>query len=237
MSRKYGFWSEKTFGLLVVVIVLQAVALGLLVRYGGDILDRNRLIEERTLTMMTEIFPTLTNDLGDVSQKASEIRDGVVGLRSQVAKIDQRVDQVSQGVNAVGAQVAAIDRNVQGFVQDKNGLVWGHSLNPYVLIALLVIAAVSVPLWGWYYLRERHESPAIKESYHVGRGFSEKLDRLSLIVEKIRDEEGRNSENLELQKLMDKTERLIDEARMELVFLSGKEKCGPREPGGPDILH
>jgi hypothetical protein len=237
MSKKRGLLLDKAFGLLIVVVVLQAVAVGLLVRYGGDILEKNRSIEERTLTMMTEIFPTLKSDIGDVSQKASEIREDVAGLRDQVSKVDEHVTEVREGVNTVGAHVEGLNHSVQGFVQDTTGLIWGHSLNPYVLMALLAIVALSVPWWGWYYFRNRPESPAIQEEYHEGDGFSDKLDKLSRMVERIRDGDGRYRENPELQKLMDKTERLIDEARIELIFLSGREKCSPHEPGGPDLLH
>jgi hypothetical protein len=237
MSRKHGLLLDKAFGLLVVVVVLQAVAVGLLLRYGGDILEKNRAIEERTLTMMTEIFPTLRSDLGDVSQKASEIKDDVAGLRSQVSKVDEHLTEVNQGVNAVGAQVEGLNHNVQGFVQDKTGLIWGHSLNPYVLIALLAIIAVSVPWWGWYYFRNRPKSPAAQEEYQVGHGFSAKLDRLSRMVEEIRVGDAKCIVNPELQRLMDKAERLIDEARLELTFLAGREKCSPHEPGDPDTLH
>jgi hypothetical protein len=237
MLRKHGLLLDKTFVLLAVVIVLQAVALVLMVSYGANILDKNRTIEKRTHTMMTEIFPSLANDLGDVSQKASEIKKDVVGLRHQVSTIDGHVNEANQGVAAVGRQVAGLDRNVRGFVENKSGLIWGHSLNPYVLIALLAIIAAGVPLCSWYFFKNRQQISIAVEDHHLSRGFAEKLDKLTHMVEKIRFGSGRFSENLELQELMDKTERLIDEARMELIFLSGKEKPFPQESDGPDILH
>lgn len=228
---------DRAFGLLIVIAVMQAIAVGLLLRFGGDILDKNRSIEEHTTAMLNEIFPAMRSDLVDVSQKASDIKHDVVGLRGQVSKVDERLGEVNQGVNAVSTQVEGLNRNVQGFVEDKTGLIWGHSVNPFVLIGLLAVIAVSVPCWGWFFVMNRTGTPAVKALPVVGRGFEETLDRLSRTMEKIRQEDGKCSSNSDLQHLMEKTERLIDEARLELVYLSEKVHASRKEAGGPDILH
>jgi len=236
MSKKHGLL-DRAFGLLIVVAVLQAVAVGLLLRFGGDILDKNRSIEAHTSAMLNEIFPAMRSDLVDVSQKATDIKHDVVGLRGQVSKVDERLGEVNHGVSAVSAQVDGLNRNVQGFVQDKTGLIWGHSVNPFVLLGLLAIIAVSVPCWGWYFYKNRPGAPAVTAAAYVGSAFSDKLDRLSRIVDKIREGEVRYSANRDLRQLMEKTERLIDEARMELAHLSENAPCSGNESGNRDTLH
>jgi hypothetical protein len=237
MSKKRGLLLDRAFSLLIVVAVLQAVAVGLLLRFGGDILHKNRSIEQHTSAMLNEIFPAMRSDLVDVAQKTTDIKHHMVGLRGQVSKVDERLGEVNEGVNAVSAQVDGLNRNVEGFVQDKSGLIWGHSVNPFVLLGLLALIAVSVPWWGWYFFRKRPAALNFRESPHEGRDFSDKLDNLTRIMERIREEERRFSSNSELWSLMKKTERLIDEARTELAHIPENASNSRNEAGGRENLH
>ncbi|HMK35495.1 MAG TPA: hypothetical protein VK463_10535 [Desulfomonilaceae bacterium] len=237
MRTKRKLLQDRAFGLLIFIGVLQAVAVGLILRYGGDILERNRSIEEHTSTMVKEVFPTMRSDLVDVSQKTSDIKTEVAGLRNQMAVVDEHLNEVHQGVRGVGSSMEGLNRNVQEFVQDRTGLIWGHSLNPYVLTGLLAIIVVSVPLCTWRFYRNRPESPAASEISDANLGFSDKLDRLSEIMETIRSGDTSCSAGPELRHLMEKTERLIDEARMELTMLSEREKTSCHDRGGSNILH
>lgn len=225
--KKHKIFANRLFGLLVLMAVLQAVAVGLIIRFGRDILTQEKTVLDLTSTMTTETLPGIRNDLGEVNQKADDIRGDVYGLRNQVSKVDQRLGDVHQGVEGVGNQVEGLRRNVTGFVQDKSGLIWGHSLNPYILTGLLFYIAAGVSLWVWFAHKNRR-APLNNAVYtHDARdAFSERLDQLTVLVEQIRTQDCRYPTSPKLQQLMHDTERLIDDARSDLALLS--DRCKPQ---------
>lgn len=218
---------NRMYGLLILVMVLQAVAIGLAIRYAGEGLKRDQTLLTRTGVMMDELFPGLKQDLSGVSRKATEIKTDLSGLRDRVEQVDGRVGSLGTGVQEVDRKVSALDKNFTGFVGDKSGLVWGHSLNPYVLIGLLVAILGALPL-SIRYVVKRHRLRSPTQEASLGAeddSFTGRLDKLSQLVEKIRFEEGRSeSPGPELRRLMDETERLIREARSDLAQISAATK-------------
>jgi hypothetical protein len=218
---------NRMYGLLILVMVLQAVAIGLAIRYAGEGLKRDQTLLTRTGVMMDELFPGLKQDLSGVSRKTSEIKSDLSGLRNRVEQVDSRVGSLGMGVQEVDRKVAVLDKNISGFVGDKSGLIWGHSLNPYVLAGLLLAILGALPLSIRYVVkRHRLKSPVSEAGLDVDDdSFTGRLDKLSHLVEKIRFEEGRSQgPGPELRRLMDETERLIREARSDLAQISAATK-------------
>lgn len=228
---------RKLYGLVILLVILQAIGIGLVIRFAADGIERDRTLLERTGAMMDEVFPGLKSDVSEVSQKATEIQSGIADLKTQVSKVDRHVGKVGQDVTLVGEQVAGMDQSLTGFVGDKTGLIWGHSVNPYVLIGLLILLAVSVPLCVRFFGKRSLSQPPKPDDVTAFpvQSFSGSLDRLSDLVEKISNV---RKPNPELEKLMDETERLIQEARSELGDLAPLKRLTPRcGEDGPDKLH
>jgi len=241
MAFEPGKLMRKLYGLMILLVVLQAAAIGLVIRFAADRIERDRTLLERTGAMMEEVFPGLQKDLSEVSKKATEIKTGISGLRTQVAGVDQHVGRVGQDVTHVGRSVEGMDENLTGFVKDRSGLIWGHSLNPYLLIGLLAAMVVSIPLCAWLFGRKGGSQVPEQDAVPISsmESFSIRLNRLSDIVHKIgTDNEKSSKPSPELERLMMETERLIDQARSELGSLVPLTTTDPvNQEMRPDKLH
>jgi hypothetical protein len=224
MESRQGIYAKRSYWLLIGLVGLQAAAIGLVIHFEQAGIRRNMVLDQRTAIMMDDIFPELFQDLATVSRKASDITQGVQDLRAQVSAVDEHVGAVGSNVVAVGRQVEGVYQNVNGFVQDRSGLLWGHSLNPYLLAGLLLAIGTCVPLSAWWIGKVRREQgPRQEELLGLGplQAFSIRLDRLHALLEKIHSSEESPAANRpELRKLVQETERLIEETRAGLALLS-----------------
>ena len=241
MGFEPGKLMSKLYGLLILLVVLQAIAIGLVIRFAADRMERDQTLLERTGTMMEEVFPGIKSEISDVSRKATEIKSGISGLERQVSGVDKHVGRVGRDVHEVGLRVEGVNKSLSGFVEDRSGLVWGHSVNPYILIGLLILLAGAVPLCAWYFGKRNapqlpgHDALRAVPVYSI----SGSLDRLTDLMEKIGHDHGKSPQpNPELERLMLETERLIEEARSGLgdLALTGELDRANRE-GRPDKLH
>lgn len=227
---------------ILLIIVLQLAALGLIIHYEREALRRDLIVSERTGVMVDTLLPGIHNDVSAVSEKASEIKEDLGTLRQEVSQVDRHVGEVGQDVTRVGTRLEGLDKNVNEYVRDRSGLIWGHSLNPYLLIALVSVVVVSIPVWRWVFTRRRQEDePVPEESPDLGplQIFSLRLDRLHVLLEEIRSAE-RSAERPgpELQKLLEQTESLIERTRAELAVLSGATApCLEQSVKNPEELH
>jgi len=210
---------------------LQLVAIYLVVNYAGESLKRDGTLLERTGAMMEEIFPGIRNDLSEVSQKATEIRKDVSGLKNQVSRVDEKVSEVAEGVSGVNRQVEVIDRSLAGFFGDKSGLIWGHSVNPYLLLSILAAIACSIPAFVWVFSRKQATKPPdVYQRPLPSDAFASRLDRLSGLVDRMLAEERHCPDtDPQLVRLMQETERLIHDTRKELAQLSGVNQSTQEE--------
>ena len=80
-------------------------------------------------TMIEDIFPRNQFRFRGIHQGGHGLWRSF-SLRSQVAQIDNNVNQLGEGVGNVGKQVQTLGDSFLGFVTQKSGLIWGHSLNP-----------------------------------------------------------------------------------------------------------
>jgi hypothetical protein len=242
METEHVGYLKKSYWLMIGVLALQSAVFGFVVYADRASARRDQVIEERTAAMVDEIFPEIFQDLASVSRKATEIRQGVKDLKVQVAAVDDHLSDVGRDVNKVSNQVEGVNQSVTGFFQDTKGLIWGHSINPYVLIAMLAVIAASIPACGWLFGRIRHERELRKELVaELGPldGFSLRLERLHGLLEKIRvAEHPSDASRPELRKLVEDTERLIAETRAELALMSQNPVVDP-EPvdRNPENLH
>jgi hypothetical protein len=236
MDSEKGVQMQRMIWLLAALVVLQVAAACLVIRFGFETIGRDRTLLDRTETMMEEVFPGLKKDLGDVSGKASEIKEGVVALRTQLSGVEELMGLVGREVAEVNRGVQAVDRNLNGYVNDKSGLIWGHALNPYVLMGLLAAAIVCGPLWALLSVRHIRKYTAgrtVASDKVIGRieGVSERLDELSLLVQRLKAQsEGSNQAGNELKNLVDETDRLIASTRNELALLSGQGENSEKTP-------
>ena len=229
------------YGLLVLLGVLQVAAVALLIYYAGESFKREQSLLDRTAEMMEIALPGIKHDVLDVSRKASEIKGDISGLRTQVSQLDRHVGDVGKEVSVVGRKVSRLDENVTGFVQDKSGLIWGHSVNPYLLLVLLAVLLVSVPVCGYFFARRSSagETQAGDRFPDATDAFGTKLDQLSLLLESIRHEQGQaEAVGPDIARLTQETERLISEARAELAQIALQPKPADQESDiAPDKLH
>jgi uncharacterized protein YoxC len=225
---------KKLYGLLILLGILQVTAVALLIYFSSESFKREQSLLDRTAEMMEVALPGIKYDVLDVSKKASDIKSDISGLRSQVSNLDERVGEVKNGVSAVGLQVEHLDNSVTGFVQDTAGIIWGHSVNPYLLLGLLAIVLISVPVWGYFYSRRSlpQETQIVDVSKHPTDAFCSTLDKLTDVLESIRQEQGRSqTPGQDIARLLQQTERLLNEAREELAQIDGlKTKLSDQEP-------
>jgi hypothetical protein len=242
MERAQGIYAKKSYWLLIGLVVLQATGVGLAIYFERENARRDLVLDQRTAAMIDDIFPELFQDLATVSRKASEIKQDVGDLKVQVSAVDDHVVGVGHKVLEVGRQVEDVNQNVYEYVQDRSGLVWGHSLNPYVLVVLLVSIAAGVPACGWFFAKARkHEEPRQEEAPDLGsfEVFSLRLDRLHLLLERIHSSDDSSPlPRPELRKLVEETERLIEETRAELaLFMHSTDGQYDDGEKNPESLH
>ncbi|MBI4962439.1 MAG: hypothetical protein HY913_04115 [Desulfomonile tiedjei] len=221
MEKDQGTGTRSLFGILILLVALQAGAIGLALYYGSRSSATDKVLLERTGLMTEEMFPGIRQDLAEVSQKAAEIKGELAGVGTAVGRVEERMGSLDRGIGAVGQVVGNINNSLTGFVQDRTVLIWGHSLNPYLLLAALGLIAISIPLSGVLFskVRKRQESPlgnAMPEGMEV---FSKRLEDISELLERIRKEEGKEPRaDAEIRRLMLETERVIADARAELAI-------------------
>ncbi len=237
MGKKRASNLNVLHSLLVLVVLLQAVAIGLVIRFEDGREKRDIALLDRTALMLNDIFPGIRGDLSAISEKASEIKKDVLGLQDSVAKVDQHVGVVSDSVAGVGGQVDGLNQKVTGFFQDRSGLIWGHSLNPYVLVLLLLLVLLSIPVLGWVLIRKQ-SSPAAAGQELVDAHSAIPIP-LSAPSEKFVFDPADDrylKARPELRRIMEETERLIDHARHDgdaVRRKSGSNRCS----GNPDLLN
>lgn len=244
MDEEKGVQMQRMVWLVGALAILQVVAVCLVIRFGFETISRDRTLLSRTETMMEEIFPGLQKDLGHVSGKASEIKKGVAELRTQLSGVEELVNLVGSEVSEVNRGVKAVDRNLTGYVNDKSGLIWGHALNPYILVGLLAAAILCGPVWAFIsvnYIKRYTAGRTVGSDTVIDRieGVSRRLDELSLLVQRLKaqSQDSTHDEN-ELKNLVEKTDRLIASTRNELAILSGHAESGESaDPGTGEKVH
>jgi hypothetical protein len=232
MANRSEKMYRKLFSILVLMIVLQAVCIGFVIRFASDSLGRDTELLQKSRTMLDDIFPGISSGISEVSSKADMVYGEVSGLRSQVAKIDNNVNQLGEGVGSVGKQVQTLGDSFLGFVTQKSGLIWGHSLNPYLLLVLLIAAIASIPLWlafstGLSAKRAKFmETELLNSLGDVKR----RLEQLSQEFAKFSQSDAARPVP-SFEQLISETEILLVETRNELERL--RRNDGPSEASSP----
>ncbi len=230
MDREKEVQMQRMTWLVGALAILQVVVICLVIRFGFETLGRDRTLLARTETMLEEIFPGLKKDLGDVSGKASEIKEGVSALRTQLSGVEELMNLVGSEVSEVNRGVQAVDRNLNGYVNDKSGLIWGHALNPYLLLALLAAAILCGPVWAFISVKHikrltAGRTVAPDSVLEKIQGVSDRLDALSLLVQRLEEQgEGSSHDGKELKDLVEETNRLIASTRNELATLTAQSE-------------
>lgn len=216
-----GF-TRRFYGIIIAVLVLQVLTIGVAVRYGIESARRDTTLLERTETMVDQMLPSIHKDLSGVSNTVSGIKGDVTLLRKQVDHVDQHVGRVGSAVARVGREVEGMNQSMTAFFSNTSGLIWGHSLNPYVLMALLVTILLSVPLFGAVYSRRRRREASVSHPVASSPAtlLAKRLDDLSQLIEQMREQQKSPEATVEMKKLLDETERFIRDAQAELSHLS-----------------
>jgi hypothetical protein len=228
------------YGFMALVVILQAVAIGLTLRFEGDRQKRDGALLDRTSVMLSDIFPSIRSELALVSQTASEIKREALGLKESVAKIDEHVGEIGRDVLQASGRMESVAQQFTRFFQDKTGWIWGHSLNPYVLALLLVIILLAIPACGWFFSR-RNNSPAPAEETIVPA----QVEPAEIPADWVKPDEPAYCDTMdryifvgpELKKVMDETERIIDAARHENASMHRKQKSDSHTSANSKVLH
>jgi hypothetical protein len=240
MRRNQSKNIRALYGLMALVIILQAIAIGLTLRFEGDKQKRDGALLDRTSIMLSDIFPSIQSELALVSQTATEIKKEALGLKESVAKMDQHVGEVGRDVLQANGRMESVAQQFMSFVQDKSGLIWGHSLNPYVLALLLGIILLAIPACSWFFWR-RNNSPVPAEEIAVP---------VEAELPGIPADQGEHDEPVlcepinryifvgpELKKVMDETERMIAAARHENASMHRKQRSDSHMSSDSKVLH
>ncbi len=236
MDSRHARAFRRLYGLMALLVILQTAGIAFFIHYGDAILSRDSAILQQTSSLVNDAVPGLQSDVSSVSRNTSEIKMDIMGLKNHVLSMGERVNEVGRSVNEVGKELDGLNTSANGFFQNRSGLIWGHSLNPYVLISLLALITVSIPACAWLlYKRKPDFRPQLEEQI-AAEAFTRKLDNLSEIMGRLRVEEVNNMTDLELRRIMEETERLINDARAELGALSDKLSDSSEEEGN-SVLH
>jgi hypothetical protein len=241
MERGSGGMGKGFYCMFGLLAFLQVTAIFALVHFAGESLKRDSTLLDRSAVMMEEVFPTMRSELSEISRNASEIRDEVSGLREQVSRVDDRGHEIAQGVSNLNRQVGGLDKGLSGLFGDKSGLIRGGALNPYVLMAILAVIACSIPVWLWVFAR-RGPEPCADQQEPIATpcdGFTDTLNRLAGLLDKaLAADSNSTPHGPELRKLMEETEKLIEEARTELAWLAQTSpRCAGQNEKIPDRLN
>ncbi len=232
MANRSEKMFRKLFPILVLMIVLQAVCIGFVIRYASESLGRDTELLQKSRTMIEDIFPGISSGISEVSTKADMVYGEVSGLRSQVAQIDNNVNQLGEGVGNVGKQVQTLGDSFLGFVTQKSGLIWGHSLNPYLLLVLLIAVIAAVPLWLAFFTSRSARNPKLME-IELSNSLAEVTHRLEQLSQKLEkfSESDVTRPVPSFDRLISETEILLVETRNELERL--RRNDGPTEASLP----
>lgn len=243
MKGDQGIQSTWCTRLLVTVIALQCVFIALLMYYERESFKRDNSLMGKSEYMIEELFPGLSQDLMIVSRKATDISKEVKGLQQQVAQVDDHLGAVERDVHKVGSQVGALDTTMRDFISDTSGFLKGSSLNLYLLVISLGLLGASIILFG---KSRAVGNNSLQASEPIGLEASpldtmiHRLDTLEALLKRMQTTDRTGPEpGPELRKLMEQTEQLIREARLEFVLLSscGRSSDGDTEERPPETLH
>ncbi|AFM25409.1 hypothetical protein [Desulfomonile tiedjei] len=240
MRRNRSTNIRALYGLMALVVILQAIAIGLTLRFEGDRQKRDGALLDRTSVMLSDIFPSIQSELALVSQTATEIKKEALGLKESVAKMDQHVGDVGRDVLQASSRMENIAQQFTSFFQDKSGLIWGHSLNPYVLALLLGIILLAIPACSWLFWR-RNNSPEPAEETAV----PVEVELPEIPADRVKSDEPVLCEPTdryifvgpELKKVMDETERMIVAARHENDAMHRKQRPDSHTSSDSKVLH
>lgn len=229
MFKKYS----PVYGILAVLTILQVVAVGLVIRYESNRVDRDKIVLDRISVMFDDVFPGMKSDLHDVSRKTSEIHDGVKNISNTVDQMNNKVDEVGKDVSGVATKVTGMEREMTGFFQDKSGLIWGHALNPYVLLAVLFIIVASVPLCSWFFTGRRRSREPMHSEAKMEKAIQ--TARRTSVTDRNPSRDSIDPEiSPELRRVMELVERSIEKAGS---ALNGGHKPAHGTSNNPDVLH
>jgi hypothetical protein len=226
---------KKLYFVGISILIVQVCSVGIIFFYGSDILEKNTNVLKHTSAMTGEVLPGLKQDVGEVIDSTRDIKAGVRGLGRQVAQVGRRVESVEQNVESIGKNVDTVSVGMAAFIQDRVGLIWGHSLNPYVLTGLLLLIVAMIPITGRMF-RRRDRTRTQPEI--AAEAFTKKLEDLTALVRRINVTGDGSQPGPELRRIMHETERLINDARAELTNISGETRPEKDENiPNPGLLH
>jgi len=240
MGESQTHFSKSIYGIIAVMLVLQVITLGAAIKYGSESAQRDTTLLERADTMVQEMLPGIHKDLTGVSNTVTDIKGDVTLLRKQVDQVDHHVGQVGTAVSRVSGELEGMNQSMMAFFKDVSGLIWGHSLNPYVLMALLITILLSVPVFGAIYSRRRLREATVSDVAAVPATtlFAQRLHSLSQLIEQMREQQKSPQDASEMKRLMEETERLVREAQADLGHLLEDTDTQAKQASKSDrILH
>ncbi len=233
MQAQQRGYSKRILVLVLAVAVVQVATLALAVLFGAEVLrnsrflvEHSRVMMENNQAMMNEIFPSMRSGLSEIKGNTARIIDGVSALDGRVYALNEHMGQVRSEVAGAGKRLEQMDKRFAGWFETRGRLIWGNSLNPYIVLGLLVIACVNIPLAMWVVRRLSSGGtvrPALLPAQADGRlaVLERRLDELAETLSKARTEVQEPAElRAEWEKLVVATERFVEEAKRELAGIS-----------------
>ena len=221
-----GGYSNWILRMVVVLVCAQALVLGLAGYFGYELIQTNRSLSEtgRKLLqhndeMVNKIMPAVKNGISSLKSDTSQILDGVSSLQNKMTTVHEHLGQVR-------SDVSKVEKNFGRFTDRGPHMIWGNSLNPYVLLGLLAFACLNLPFTFWLFtkLSEKLHRPQTirpnKANERLG-DLEQKLRKLSATLEKTKEYfEASGSDNGEYKQLLTETEKFLENAQSDITEIS-----------------
>jgi hypothetical protein len=220
-------------GILAIICILQALVIGIALHFGIRGLQSAATLEERTNRMISKEFPEVIQGVTDISTKTAQIRSDMADLKSGMATVGGKMDNVASNVGSVRDGVVGLRSDLSSTIMNRSWLVWGNSLNPYLTLAALMVIALALPLLGLTRRSSSkdREPSALEADYPIAhfQYIQNRLDKLTELLESMVEPNKATPHKADAKKLVEESRELLIEARNKLDKMAAT-KAGPIEP-------
>jgi hypothetical protein len=223
-------------GLITIVCVLQALIIGLILHFGINGLETGALLEDRTSRMISKDFPQVIKGVSDISDKTSRMRSDISDIKRDMGQVGEKMDSVASNVGSVKEGVTGLRSDLSQTLLKRSWLMWGNAVNPYLLMASVLIIALGVLFLCIRRFGKGRVSPSYAleapEGAYGWKRIQDRMDKLIDLLETLNQRGEARGNNDDLREVVKESRELLSEARLEL---KKAESMKPMEGRSPDL--